>query len=122
MTPTFTLTPVPIFRRNTCGRYCHTYIIHTIADKIEHTGGNLCGFGILKKFCYLYVTIDGRAYRKRHVHLYIPGLERCSRMDAMPDIQAITNKKRYLNKKDRNTVPGITMKNLLLNAERTATV
>lgn len=43
-------------------------------------------------------------------------------MDAMPDIQAITNKKRYLNKKDRDTVPGITMKNLLLNAERTATV
>ena len=43
-------------------------------------------------------------------------------MDAMPDIQAITNKKRYLNQKDRNTAPGITMKNLLLNAERTATV
>ena len=45
-----------------------------------------------------------------------------SRMDAMPDIQAIANKKRYLNQKDRNTVSGITMKNLLLNAERTATV
>lgn len=119
-----TLTPVPvlIFKRNTCGSYCHTYIINRIADKIEHTGGNLCRFGILENFCYLYVTIDGRAYRKRHVHLYIPGLERCSPMDAMPDIQAITNKKRYLNQKDRNTVSGITMKNLLLNAERTATV
>ncbi len=45
-----------------------------------------------------------------------------SRMDAMPDIQAIANKKRYLNQKDRDTAPGITMKNLLLNAERTATV
>ena len=43
-------------------------------------------------------------------------------MDVMPDIQAITNKKRYLNKKGRNIVPGITMKNLLLNAERTTTV
>ncbi len=43
-------------------------------------------------------------------------------MDAMPDIQAITNKKRYLNQKDRNTDSGITMKNLLLNAEGTATV
>ena len=44
------------------------------------------------------------------------------RMDAMPDIQAIANKKRYLNQKDRNTVSGITMKNLQLNAERTAMV
>lgn len=35
-----------------------TNIINRIADKIEHTGGNLCGFGILKKICYLYVTID----------------------------------------------------------------
>ena len=45
-----------------------------------------------------------------------------SRMDAMPDIQAIANKKRCLNQKGRNTVSGITMKNLLMNAERTATV
>lgn len=44
------------------------------------------------------------------------------RMDAMPDIQAIANKKRYLNQKDRETVSGITMKNLLLNTERTATI
>lgn len=75
--PTFTLTPVLIFKHDACGSYWPTNIINRIADKIEHIGGNLCGFGILKKFCYLYVTIDGRAYRKRHVHLYIPGLERC---------------------------------------------
>ena len=58
MNPTFTLTPVPMFKRDACGSFCHTYIINRIADKIEHTGGNLCRFGILKKFCYLYVTID----------------------------------------------------------------
>ena len=76
MNPTFTLTPVPMFKRDACGSFCHTYIINRIADKIEqpelqayikdfgkadkieHTGGNLCGFGILKKICYLYVTID----------------------------------------------------------------
>lgn len=40
----------------------------------------------------------------------------------MPDIQAIANKKRYLNQKDWNIDSGITMNNLLLNAERTATV
>lgn len=43
-------------------------------------------------------------------------------MDAMPDIQAMTKRKRYPYQKDRNTDSGITMKNLLLNAERTATV
>ncbi len=56
--PTLTPVPVLIFKRDACGSFCHTYIINRIADKIEHTGGNLCGFGILKKICYLYVTID----------------------------------------------------------------
>lgn len=96
MTPTFALTPVPIFKRDACGSYCHTYIINRIADKIEHTGGNLCGFGILKKFCYLYVTIDGSARPKRYVQLYRPEQERCSLTDAMPDIDTVTIITRYL--------------------------
>lgn len=30
----------------------------------------MCRFGILENFCYLYVTIDGRAYRTRRVQHY----------------------------------------------------
>ena len=37
--------------------------LHIIADKIDHTGGNLCGFGILEKFSYLYIEIESLAYR-----------------------------------------------------------
>lgn len=47
-------------------------------------------------------------------------MERCSLTDAKPDI-ARRKGKRY-HRKDRNTISGITMKNLLLNAEHTATV
>lgn len=47
-------------------------------------------------------------------------MERCSPTDASPDI-ARRKEKRY-HRKDRKTVSGITMKNLLLNAESIATV
>ena len=48
--------------------------------------GYLCRFGILKNFSYLYVAIESLAYRKRHVQLYSPEMERCSPTDAKPDI------------------------------------
>lgn len=34
--PSLAPTPVPMFRRDTCGRYRHTYTIHTIADNVSH--------------------------------------------------------------------------------------
>ena len=83
--PSLTPTPVPMFRRDTCGRYRHTYITHDSSTN-STAGGRLCRFGILENFSYLYVTIDGRAYRTRHVQTLQPVLERCSRTDAKPDI------------------------------------
>lgn len=47
-------------------------------------------------------------------------MERCSLTDVKPDIEQ-RKEKRY-HRKDRKTVSDITMKNLLLNAEGTATV
>lgn len=72
----------------------HTYITHG-SPRTQPPEGELCRFGILENFCYLYVTIDGIAYRTRHVQTLQAGLERCSLMDAMPDIQAMTRRKRY---------------------------
>ena len=72
----------------------HTYITHDSSTN-STTGGRLCRFGILENFCYLYVTIGGIAYRTRHVQTLQPVLERCTLMDAMPDIQAMTRRKRY---------------------------
>ena len=43
--PKFTPMPMPVFKRNACGSYWHTYIIHTIADKTDHTDPDLCRFG-----------------------------------------------------------------------------
>ena len=83
--------------------------------------GRLCRFGNLGKFCYLYVTIEGIARPKRHVQLYRPEQERCSPTDAMPDIDTVTLITRYLIRRP-DSESGITMKSLLLNAERTATV
>ena len=57
-----------------------------MADKMYPADGNLCIFGILKNFLYLYVAIESHAYRKRHVQLYSPEMERCFRTDASPDI------------------------------------
>lgn len=84
--PTLTPMPVPVFKREACGSYWHTYIIHAIADKMVFRWWDLCRFGILKKISYLYVAIESHAYRKRHVQLYSPEMERCSRTDASPDI------------------------------------
>lgn len=47
-------------------------------------------------------------------------MERCSRTDASPDMR--NKKKKRYHRKDRKTISGVTMKNLLLNAESTATV
>ena len=83
--------------------------------------GRLCRFGNLGKFCYLYVTIEGNARPKRHVQLYRQEQERCSPTDAMPDIDTVTIITRYLIRRP-DSESGTTMKNLLLNAEQTATV
>lgn len=50
-------------------------LTHPTLDRRQAlTDGNLCGFGILEKFSYLYVTIDGYADPMRHVQLYRIGL------------------------------------------------
>lgn len=65
----------------------------------------MCRFGILEIFCYLYVTIDGRAIPDATRSTLQPGLERCFLMDAMPDIEAMTRKKEVPLSEDRTQDP-----------------
>lgn len=84
--PEFTPMPMLIFKRNACGSYWHTCIIHTIADKMVFRWWEFVQIWDPQKFFVSLCSDWEPAYRKRHVQLYSPEMERCSRTDASPDI------------------------------------
>lgn len=92
--PSLTPTSVPMFRRDTCGRYRHTLISHTVAHTLNRRR-EIVQIWNSRKFLLSLCNDWWHSIPDATRSTLQPGLERCSPMDAMPDIQAMTRRKRY---------------------------